>query len=337
MKAVSKNTAGYTVDFKKVDGRVMVTYENGEVKDFAESTFKRQFKIVEEVVEMKKTDCEFVIEGACELEDSGYNGEECPRNKCNSYEAKSEGVDEVIIATVNFAGVEVPVCEGPVVIEEGSVEVTYNPEDRLIDGGMRIIKAFPDKVVNGDIVNSNETVEGEEFAKELLPTVQEENLAVFKEVVETIMEESKDLVEESSDPEEEKPFIEETFEQWIARTCTGVSDIPIELSIKGSTKVRDSARVAFLENKKAYERTEETLEGLANKEQTAEVVAEVALLHTDLGKYSERARKYYSRYSNAKEVLAVEKEKAVAVIEAEAQAKFDAAQEEKVEGSNEEA
>lgn len=291
-KAQSKNTAGYVVDFVKKGRKIEVTYESGETQALTQKQFDLQFNVVTEEVPS---------------------------------ETKDEGVDEMIIATVDFKGVAVPLCEGEATVVAGPCRVELEDEVANVvevneAGGFEVLENNPVVEVNGDIADSNETV------VEQAPT-EEEQLSLQAE-----LNRCNNLGKGV-----DEPFSEESFEQWIARTCSGVSDIPIELSIKGSTKVRDSARVAFLENKKAFERTQATLNELSTKEPTPEVIAELNLLEKDLGKYSDRARKYYSRYSNAKEVLATEKEKALKLEEEQAQAKFDAAQEAKMEGSNEEA
>ena len=94
-----------------------------------------------------------------------------------------------------------------------------------------------------------------------------------------------------------KRYENETFEQWISRTME-LSDVTVTVEdVVVVTKLRDSGRVCFLENKKKYENCEAALaEGNLPE-------AEVELLERDLIKFAHRARKYLSRYAHAKEVL----------------------------------
>ena len=89
----------------------------------------------------------------------------------------------------------------------------------------------------------------------------------------------------------------ETFEQWINRTM-GESDVTVTVEDGAVvTKLRDSGRVCFLENKKKYENSEAALaEGNLPE-------SEVELLERDLIKFAHRARKYLARYAHATEVL----------------------------------
>ena len=104
----------------------------------------------------------------------------------------------------------------------------------------------------------------------------------------------------------------EDFEDWITSTLqySPLLDETVELDqmiqTKGALKVRDSARVAFLENKKSYERAELELESIKDKH-TKEVDEERVLLQQDLIKYANRARKYYDRYAIARNALNQEK------------------------------
>lgn len=89
----------------------------------------------------------------------------------------------------------------------------------------------------------------------------------------------------------------ETFEQWISRTME-LSDVTVTAEDgQVVTKLRDSGRVCFLENKKKYENSEAALaEGKLPE-------TEIAVVEKDLVKFADRARKYLARYAHATEVL----------------------------------
>lgn len=288
MKAIAK-LDGSEVVVKMVGDRYQVTDAEGNEKNLAVSSFKRQYKIVEEVVE----------------------------------------VEEV---KVNVGGNEVVLAEGKGEVVEGSVVVNETPVytlqmelDRLAKMDEEAEATSVDgeaEVVNGDIAKGNETVESANEDDNALVKSYDESFSVRREG--------------------------EGFEEWVSRTSAGESDIEIELSIKGSTKVRDSARVAFLENKKAFERSEESIAKLRTLDViTPEVGEELGLLEKDLDKYYIRAKKYYVRYKDAKTILgnlkAIEAqkqadEKEAARVQAESKTDFETAmRQETKEGSNEEA
>ena len=94
-----------------------------------------------------------------------------------------------------------------------------------------------------------------------------------------------------------------TFEEVVRESISKweVPELPIEE--KEVMKLRDSGRVAFLENRKSYENIETLLEDEKVPNEEKEV------LKKSLTKYFERSQKYLFRYDNAVRVLIELREK----------------------------
>lgn len=103
--------------------------------------------------------------------------------------------------------------------------------------------------------------------------------------------------------------MQKTFEETVRESNSGREGLAILTDdVKTVMKLRDSGRVAFLENKKSYENVQAQLQ---NENVPAE---EKTVLTGALKKYFERAQNYLHRYDCATEALRIIRanEKAIA-------------------------
>lgn len=169
-------------------------------------------------------------------------------------------------------------------------------EEAVVEEAVEEMKeVVEEKVEEEEVVAEEEVEETEEDLEAVSEMEGNDDIADSNETVESVKDDDGEPMVEI------EPMEDEPFEDWIRRTIYTLEEevvVNLEGDIKDLMRVRDSARVAFLENKKSYERSsDQLLEGCTSD--VKEVMDECNVLRGDLIKYANRARKYLSRYDQA--------------------------------------